>query len=797
MNRLIIAFIVMTTSLLFLISALHSSASAIGINDIGLTSQGQNYVYNTTSVKGYFIFYGGSFYSGKPVNYNVASVQLNTVLTNGIYCYFVQNVLVVIANGNGTYTISFVDNLWNLTPPYTVIPSAVEGNGEVCKAPNTSDTYFYFYAFPQNITLRPPFNVTLISNVSVVSGYIELRFIAILTNSDFSQEFVYDDVRVLNPSSQAYFIVGRNIDYPTRADVELVIGGGGSASTLYVYNWSSKMMLLYLYDGRYYEVPSAISYSYITAESAQGIYEYYDNGYVVQTAGNNYYGELWDISANITVVNYSKVEFNLVPAYGEWSYEINGKVFPVNSSEIGLPYGEYNITVFLSVGQTLLYEKTFKNIVVKPYVVVKSEVPSLYVNGEKFTNYTKEGGYYVFYIPFKGPLKIEFPQCYYLNDSRLKLVGVLLDNGSVAQSDVVCAESPGVYTATYQLQYLIRFPYNITVEYDGSVYHVSSMYFTVGSSVYVPEQNITFPNGTLVEVLNQTVKVREGGEGGEINLLTKVFYYVKFLYNGVYVNQLPRPGFYPKGYCISLPKELRNSTTIVIINSSYYKVKVLSPLSLRVNVTVYYRVTFVLGNYSVHVFYERGSTVDLTSNITVNDYVVFVVEKPLTLTVNSPQTVSLEGHFMVYYLVEVHYLNRTISALLPEGGLFTPGNVSIGNYTYVFSPVDITHPGAYFLNYTVYDKVIDELPTGETIVLYVKNGTYASVPVYYDGKVVNETVLVTSSPLVVSLPQSFALGPGNYVNTTSSSDSQMLKIVVLVSLVAGLLVTVALMRKSR
>ena len=79
MRQLII--IVLATALLFLILTLHSSASAIGINDIGLTSTGKSYVYNTASVKGYFIFYGGSFYSGNPVNYNVASIQLNTVLT--------------------------------------------------------------------------------------------------------------------------------------------------------------------------------------------------------------------------------------------------------------------------------------------------------------------------------------------------------------------------------------------------------------------------------------------------------------------------------------------------------------------------------------------------------------------------------------------------------------------------------------------------------------------------------------------------------------------------------------------
>ena len=784
-RQLVIALTILTIT--FLVLTLHSSAYSIGINDIGLTSQGKTYVYNTTSIKGYFIFYGGSFYSGKPVNYNASSVQLNAVLTNGFYYYFVQNVLVMIANGNGTYTITFIDNLWNLTPPYTIIPSLVKGNGQVCKAQNNSQVYFYYYIFPQNITLKPPFNVTLISNVSIVSGYIELKLIAILTLHNFSQEFVYDTVKVLNPSLQAYFIVGSNIiGYPTPADAELVIGGAGGGSTLYVYNWSSKMMLLYLYDGKYYEVPSAISYSYITGESAQGIYEYYDNGYVVQTAGNNYYGELWNISANITI-NGSVVKLTLVPAYGEWFYEINGKVFPVNSSEIKLPYGEYNITVFLKVGQTLLYEKTFEDVVIKPYVIVKSEEPIIYVNGEAFTNYTKEGKYYVFCIPFKGTLKIEFPEYYYSNNSRLKLVGVILDNGSVTKDNVIYVKSPGVYTAIYKLQYLIRFPYNITVVYNGKVYHVSSMYFTVGSTVYIPQQNITFPNGTLIEVFNQTIRV----QGGEVHLLTKVFYYVEFVYN-IYLNYLPKSGYYPEGYCISLPKEFKNSTTIIIINSSYYKIKVTSPLSLRVNVTIYYRVTFILGNYSVSEFYEKGAVVDLTRNITVNKYVVFVMEKPLVLTVDSPQTVNLEGHFMIYFLVEIHYLNYTVTALLPYGKIFGLGNMTIGNYTYVFSPVNITHPGVYTLNYTVYDKVIDELPTG-TIILYVKNGTYASIPMYYNGEVVNETVLVTSSPLVIRNV------PVNYVNiTTSSSGGNYLwKVLVLLSLVIALIATLLAMRRSR
>ena len=766
--------------------ALHVSAHAVGVNSSGLTGQGETYYLNTTSVKGYFVFYGGSFYSGAPVNYNASSVQLNAVLTNGVYDFFVQNVLVIVANGNGTYTLNFVDNIWNLTPPYTILPSLVKGNGQVVRYPNASNVYLYAYVFPQNITLRPPFNVTLVTNASVSSGYIDLEFVAVLTVGNSSHEYVYDRVEILNPSSRAYFTIGSGIPgYPHPADLELVVGGAGDGSTLYVYNWSSEMMLLYLDNGKYYEVPSAISYSYLTAESAQGIYEYYNNGYVVQTAGNNYYGELWNISANLSVVNNSAVRFYLVPAYGEWFYEIDGKTFVINSSEIELPYGVYNITVFLRAGQTVLYERTFEDVAVRPYVVVRSESPEIYVNGEPITNFTRSGGYYVFYVPFKGPLEIEFPEYYYLNNSRLKFVAVSLGNGTTIQGNVVSVESPGVYTAAYQLQYLVELPYNITMVYNGTTYHVRSIYLPAGSSVYIPSQNVTLPNGTLIELLNQTVKI----EGNNISLLKKIYYYVEFVYN-TYISQLPRSGFYPAGYIISLPKELSNSTTIIVINTSDYHINVSSPMTVRVNVTVYYRVTFVLGKYSVSEFFSKGSVVDLSTNITVDKDVVFVVKTPLTLTVDSPQTVNLEGHFVVYYLVRVHYLNYTVTTLLPEGQLFTPGNVTLDGYIYAFNPVNITHPGDYSLNYTVYDKIVDVLPTG-TLVLYVKNGSYASIPVYIDGVEVNESVLVATSPYIVY----YQPAVNNYAVTPGTGGGPQWKVIVLLSLIVALIVTLITMKR--
>ena len=766
--------------------ALLASANAVGITSTGHTSQGETYYLNTTSVKGYFVFYGGSFYSGPPVDYNASSVQLNAVLTNGVYDFFVQNVLVITANSNGTYTLTLADNIWNLTPPYTVIPSLVKGNGQVVKDPNESNVYLYAYVFPQNITLRPPFNVTLITNASASSGYIELEFTAVLTVGESLHVFRYDKVEILNPSSRAYFTVGSKVPgYPFPADLELVIGGAGDGSTLYVYNWSSRMMLLYLDSGRYYEVPSAVSYSYLTGESAEGIYEYYKDGYVVQTAGRNYYGELWNIYANISIINNSVVKFYLVPALGEWFYEINGKVFPVNSSEIELPYGVYNITVFLKAGQTILYKRIFEDVAVRPYVVVRSEAPEIYVNGEPLVSYSEEGGYYVFYVPFKGPLEIEFPEYYYMNNSRLKLIGISFGNGTTVQGNTVYVRSPGVYTAAYQLQYLVAFPYNLTIVFNGTVYHVRSIYLPAGSSVYIPSQNITFPNGTLIELSGQTVKIN----GSQISLRKKVYYYVEFIYN-TYVNGLPKSGFYPAGYTISIPRELKNSTTIIVINTSDYYINVSSALRVKVNVTVYYRVVLVLGNYSVIEYYKRGSIVNLSTNITVSRDVVFVVKTPLSITVNSPETVNLEEHFAIYYLVWIHYLNYTLTALLPKGQLYNPGNVTVGGYVYVFSPVNITHPGDYFLNYTVYDRVIDVLPTG-TLVLFAKNGSYASVPVYVDGAVFNESIYVTTSPYVLY----FQGAPSNDLIVENSSSGYAWKLALLLVLVAALMATLVLIRK--
>ena len=790
MLSLVVRFTIILAIFSCIALIIHSYASSIGINDVGSTGQGASYTYTTTSYKGYFIFYGGSFYSGEPINYNVASVQLNTVLTNGIYYYFVQNVLVLIANGNGTYTLNFVDNIWNLTYPYSIMPSLIIGNGEVSKAPNQS-ICFYFYIFSDNITLTPPFNVTLISNVSLEGQYIKLTFSAILGKGNFSTSYNYDTVKILNPSSKVFFVVGSKINtYPSNSDAEFVIGGGGSGSTLYVYNWSSEMMLLYLYDGNYYEVPSAVSYSSITGESVSnthGIFEYYSsNGYVAQIAGYSFDGQLWNTSANLTVINSSILQFNLVPEYGEWFYEVNGKTFPLTSDRISLPYGMYNITVVLKAGNEIIYEKEFEDVKITPYAVVESKAPLIYVNGKAYFNNTIVNGYYTFYIPLRGTTVVQFPEYYYYqNSSRLEFLWAVY-NGKVINSNIINITSPGVYRGVYQLELLLKLPFNLTVIYNGTIYNnVSQLYLPYGAKIIIPEQNVSLNNGTLIEFLNQSLVVY----GEKINLITRLFYYVNITYN-TYISSLPKSGFYTEGYCISIPKELENETTIVLINASAYKLKVFSPLKLSVNITVYYRIVLMLGNYSVSEFYKEGSVITFNNNISYNGSVMFVAERPITVVINSPKIVSLNGYYELYFLIEVHYLNQTLELWYPSGKVLELHNITKENISYVFSKVVVTHPGEYYLNYTVYDEVVDILPNS-TLVFYVKNDTYAWIPVYFGGTIINESILVTS-PLVINnqLQQQAIVTP-------EAQSKPPLGLMLLIPLIIAFLVTVWLMKRNK
>jgi hypothetical protein len=70
-----------TTKMLTPIAEQSGLSESVGINDNGSALINGNiidYSYSTNALLGYFAFYGGSFYSGNPINNAAFSVQLNS-----------------------------------------------------------------------------------------------------------------------------------------------------------------------------------------------------------------------------------------------------------------------------------------------------------------------------------------------------------------------------------------------------------------------------------------------------------------------------------------------------------------------------------------------------------------------------------------------------------------------------------------------------------------------------------------------------------------------------------------------
>jgi hypothetical protein len=169
---------------------------------------------------------------------------------------------------------------------------------------------------------------------------------------------------------------------------------------------------------------------------------------------------------------------------------------------------------------------------------------------------------------------------------------------------------------------------------------------------------------------------------------------------------------------------------------------------------------------------------------------MFVAERPITVVINSPKIVSLNGYYELYFLIEVHYLNQTLELWYPYGKVLELHNITKENISYVFSEVVVNHPGEYYLNYTVYDKVVDILPYS-TLVFYVKNDTYVWIPVYSGSTTINESILVTS-PLVINnqLQQQPIVIP-------EAQSKPPLGLMLLIPLIIAFLVTVWLMKRSK
>ena len=345
--------------------------ASVGINDNGsalYSGNVVNYVYGTQALLGYFAFYGGSFYSGSPINASAFSVQLNSNfnVTDNMTLW-AQDVFEVTYNGS-IYNVTIIDNLWNSTTSGASInPYLISGWGTTTTY--NGITFYYDVAFNNTNTVwyltQPPFYLYAMMNLTVnpSTGYPELLMYYRFRNSTYDSGWVlYDNITIYVPTNSSEFLVGVqpwiSTQYPNYPFVtQWVVCGDGGGSQLYVYSWNATMALYYWYDGNWYSVPDAVSLqplvftAGVTGESVNqynGIVESYNAraGLVYQSQGQNAQEFLWQPSVSYSV-NGNVLTVYLTPPNGLWQVVISGSNGYHNQT-----FGDYSpISFTLQPGQ--------------------------------------------------------------------------------------------------------------------------------------------------------------------------------------------------------------------------------------------------------------------------------------------------------------------------------------------------------------------------------------------------------------------------------------------------------------
>jgi hypothetical protein len=270
-----------------------------GFAPAGIASYGANgSIIQTSSVRGITTInqIGIGFFQAEIINdtsalsyagIGNATLQENAVLWLGsLGTYWTQNVLSITENNPASYTLQLINNIWNFTSlTSNMHQSGVQGNGSVqCITLSNSTSCAYITADPTLITVTPPFTVTLTMSIGAAGGAADVLFqYQIQDSSGVSQSGQYDSARLYPSNSRvsSYFQIGgesplsesllggTTLTLPS--DLELVFGGPGSGSSVFVNSISGSQELFYWNGASYVSVPDAFSVGSDTGESASGV----------------------------------------------------------------------------------------------------------------------------------------------------------------------------------------------------------------------------------------------------------------------------------------------------------------------------------------------------------------------------------------------------------------------------------------------------------------------------------------------------------------------------------------------
>ncbi|ABW02019.1 thermopsin family protease [Caldivirga maquilingensis] len=351
--------------------------SALALNAVGVSDNGTaelwngsiiHYSYHVNAVMGYLTLYNASFtIISLAASGNVASIQLNLVVTNGIEYFWVQNIAHIGEFNGSRYMVWFWDDLWNITRVNALLDlSLIKGNRTY---PVTEHyAYYYRYVAPPVMLVKAPFTVSCMVTVNLTHGYINVNYWYRLNNTRLDTGWVkYDDVLIKVNSTRAYIIIGGFNPGNLSNDIEWVTAGYTAAAQLYVFKWNASMILMYRYNGSWFTPPGGQSRSFDTGESVNpiaGISESYINGIVHQEYGRVNSTYLWLINASVNL-RRNELIIRVTPSGARWIAVINGKAMLLNSSETIIntgnwASGRYKLTLTLYAGDVGIYEYAYE-----------------------------------------------------------------------------------------------------------------------------------------------------------------------------------------------------------------------------------------------------------------------------------------------------------------------------------------------------------------------------------------------------------------------------------------------------
>ena len=646
---------------------------SVGINDNGTALVGgelESYGYSTRALLGYFAFYGGSFYSGPPVNSTAFSVQLNSNFNvTASMVLWAQDAFEVYYQ-DGYYYVYVVDNLWNSTgPSFSLSPSLVEGSGNFSSYGGQE----YYYSFAESdgevvyYETAAPFYLYAYMTLNLSpEGYPQVYMYYRFENSTYDSGWVlYDVITVAVRSSNPEFLTGLQPQAPYSQPfvTQWVVCGDGEGSELYVYSWNASMSLYYLYNGSPFSVPSAVSVEptsfegSVTAEGVSpvhGIAERYDAGLgvVVQSPGANEQEFLWSPSVNYTVSG-DNLTLRLTPAGGRWLVQVSGGgrrlsyITRRGSISITLPSGDYEVNATLYAGAHAVYSFV-RNVTVREVTaLVYSPVPFT-VNGTE-----RPGGLHVVQVP----ANVSFPRVYYAGGGVRFVLDYLLVNGTRAPGASAYLTAPSNVTAVYQEQFYVSVNEPVPAQVDGVNTTLSSGWYNSSTMIVIPRVRQVGDDIRELIRSNVTQLTLTGPTSIEVSESYEYYVYIA-LPNGTI------SGWYPAGYVIDLPRAIYvGGLERFSINQSR-AVVVSAPINATPRYVRQYYVVVTLPNGTISGWYDAGAVIDLPQVIYEGDE-RFVLGQAGSLVISGP--INVTPSYTRQYYVYVTLPNGTISGWYPAG----------------------------------------------------------------------------------------------------------------------------------